>query len=200
VLVVVLVLVVVAGVAVAAVKLLDKGGSPQPAAVHHGTAPAAGPVVLKPISAHGFDALNLSDTGDENDNQAANAINGDPAGWTSQTYATAALGNLKAGTGLILDMGRPVKLSSITVRLGASAGADVQIKMGNSNTRSTANLQSMQTVASGTNAGGTFDFRATTPGTGQYIVIWFTKLPPAASNGFAAQILSIIVRGTASSS
>ena len=133
--------------------------------------------MLKPISAHGFDALNLSDSGNENDNQAANAIDGNPAGWTSQDYATAALGNLKAGTGLILDMGRPVKLSSVTIQFGASAGADVQIKMGNSNTRSTDNLQSMQTVASGTDVGGTFVFRATTAGTGQYVVIWFTKMP-----------------------
>jgi hypothetical protein len=203
VLIVVLVLVVVVGVSVAAVKLLDKGGSPQPAAVNRGPAPAIGAVVLKPVSAHGFDALNLADTGDENDNQAANAINGNPAGWSSQDYATAALGNLKAGTGLILDMGRPIKLSSITVQFGGPAGADVQIKMGNSNTRSAANLQSMQTVASASNVGGMFDFRTTTAGTGQYIVIWFTKLPPAsgsASGGFAAQILSIIVRGTATSS
>jgi hypothetical protein len=203
VLIVVLVLVVVAGLSVAAVKLLDKGGSPQPAAVNRGPAPAIGAVVLKPVSAHGFDALNLADTGDENDNQAANAINGNPAGWSSQDYATAALGNLKAGTGLILDMGRPIKLSSITVQFGAPAGADVQIKMGNSNTRSAANLQSMQTVGSASNVGGIFDFRTTTAGTGQYIVIWFTKLPPAAGSatgGFAARILSIIVRGTATSS
>ena len=67
---------VVAGVAVAAVKLLDKGGSPSPPTVHHGSTPTSGPIVLKPISAHGFDALNLSDTGNENDNQAANAIDG----------------------------------------------------------------------------------------------------------------------------
>jgi hypothetical protein len=187
VLVVILVLVVAAGVAVAAVKLLDKGSPPAAAgSVHHGTTPPVGAVVLKPVSAHGFDALNLSDPGNENDNQAANAINGNPAGWSSQDYDTAALGNLKAGTGLILDMGRPV--------------ADVQIKMGSSNTRSAANLQSMQTVASADNVGGTHEFTATTAGTGQYIVIWFTKLPPSASGGFAAQILSIIVRGTATSS
>jgi hypothetical protein len=199
VLVVVLALLVVAGVAVAAVKLLDKGSTAAPPAAHHGAAPATGAVVLKPVSAHGFDALNLADAGDENDNQAANAINGNPAGWTSQEYATAALGNLKPGTGLILDMGRPIKLSSITVQLGAPAGADVQIKIGNSNTRSAANLTSMQTVASKDNVGGTVNFPATTAGTGQYIVIWFTKLPPSGSR-FAAHILSIIVRGTASSS
>jgi hypothetical protein len=36
---------------------------------------ASSAVVLKPVSAHGFDALNLADTGDENDNQAANVLN-----------------------------------------------------------------------------------------------------------------------------
>jgi hypothetical protein len=201
VLVALLVLVVVAGVVVAATKLLDKGASPQPAAVHRSTAPPAGAVVLKPVAAHGFDALNIADTGNENDNQAANAINGNPAGWSSQDYATAELGNLKAGTGLILDMGHPVKLSSISVQLSAAAGADVQIKIGNSAERSAANLQSMQTVASASDVGGTHLFTASPAATGQYIVIWFTKLPPATSGGgFAAQILSIIVRGTATSS
>jgi hypothetical protein len=203
VLAVVLVLVVAAGVAVAATKLLNKSSSPQPAAVHRGTTPPASAVVLKPVSAHGFDALNLADTGDENDDQAANAINGSSAGWSSQDYATAELGNLKAGTGLILDMGKTVKLSSITVQFGAAAGADVQIKMGNSNQRSAATLQQMQTVASADDVGGTHTFTASPSGTGQFIVIWFTKLPPASgssSGGFAAQILSIIVHGTATSS
>ena len=196
-----LVVVVVGGVAVAATKLLGNSGSPQPAAVHQGKAPAASSdAVLPPASANGFDALNLSDSSNENANQAENAIDGNPAGWTSQNYATAALGNLKAGTGLILDMGHPVKLSSITVKFGSPAGADVQIKMGNSATRSASNEQSMQTVASADNVGGTYTFRATTPGNGQYIVIWFTKMPPAPGGGFAAQILSIIVRGTATTS
>jgi len=58
-------------------------------------------------------------------------------------------------------------------------------------------------VASASNVGGSFDFRATTAGTGRYIVIWFTKMPPSTGSGgggFAAQILSIIVRGTDPSS
>ena len=62
--------------------------------------------MLKPVSAHGFDALNLADTGDENNNQAANVLNDRNGGWSSQDYVTAEFGNLKAGTGLILDMGQ----------------------------------------------------------------------------------------------
>jgi hypothetical protein len=201
--IVILVLVVVAGVAVAVTKLLDKSGTPAPAAVQHSgssSPSSSSAVVLKPVSAHGFDALNLSDTGDENDDQAANILNGTAGGWSSQDYASAALGDLKAGTGLILDMGQTVKLSSITVQFGSSAGADVQIKIGSSPTRSAQNEQSMQTVASADNAGGSYDFKATSAASGRYIVIWLTKLPPAASGGgYAAQILSIIVRGTATS-
>ena len=98
-------------------------------------------------------------------------------------------------------MGQTVRLSSITVQFGSAAGADVQIKMGSSPTRSAQNEQSMATVASANNVSGSYDFRAAATASGRYIVIWFTKLPPAASGpGYAAQILSIIVRGTATSS
>jgi hypothetical protein len=201
--IVVLVLVVVAGAAIAVTRLLDKSGTPAPAAVHgsgSSSPSASSAVVLRPVSAHGFDALNLADTGDENDDQAANVLNDTAGGWSSQDYFTAQFGNLKAGTGLILDMGQPIRLSSVTVQFGSSAGADVQIKMGSSATRSAQNEASMTTVASANNVGGSYAFKATASATGRYIVIWFTKLPPAASGGgFAAQILSIIVRGTATS-
>jgi len=152
------------------------------------------------VSAHGFDALTLTDTGDENDSQAANVLTGTGGGWNSQDYYSAEFGDLKSGTGLILDMGQTVRLSSLTVQFGSSAGADVQIKMGSSPTRSAQNETSMATVASANDVGGSYDFKATSSATGRYLVIWFTKLPPAASgSGFAAQILSIIVRGTATS-
>jgi hypothetical protein len=194
--IVALVLVVVAGAAAAATRLLDKSGSGQPAAIHGSTHRPAS-VVLKPVSAHGFDALNLSDSGDENDNQAANAIDGNPQGWSTQQYLSPALGNLKAGTGLILDMGQPVRLSSITIQFGPAAGADVQIKVGSSPTRSAANEASMATVASATGVGGEHTFTVTGAPAGQYIVIWFTRLPPTSGGQFMAQVLSIVVRGTA---
>ncbi|MGH3274857.1 MAG: protein kinase family protein [Streptosporangiaceae bacterium] len=199
VLIVVLVLAVVAGAGLVADKLLHRGAPAQPAAVRHGTV-RGGAIVLTPVTAHGFDALNLADTHNENDDQARNAIDGDPRGWSSQEYATASLGNLKAGTGLILDMGKPVRLSSITVQFGQAPGADVQIKMGTSPTRSEDNLASMRTVASADNISGTHTFQATSDAVGQYVVIWFTRLPPTSTGTFMAQILSIIVRGTATSS
>jgi hypothetical protein len=201
--VVALTLIVVLGVAAATSPLWHKSSaSIQAQAVHPSASPSAHvAATLTPVSAHGFDALNLSDSGNENDNQAANVLNGNPEGWSSQTYrGSADLGHLKAGTGLILDMGRVIKLHSITVKFGSGAGADVQIRMGNSPTRSQDNVDSMTTVASGTNVGGTHTFSPISTATGRYVVIWFTKMPSIGGSNYMAQIFTIIVQGTAASS
>ena len=79
---------------------------------------------------------------------------------------------------MILDLGKAVKASSVTVKFGPVPGANVQIKVGNSDARSAANLNSMTTVASETNVSGTTTFQIPHPVSGQYLVIWFTKLPP----------------------
>jgi hypothetical protein len=195
-----LTLVVVIGLAAATSPLWHKSGPTSQAQV---TPPRSAPTqaaTLTPVSAHGFDAFNLSDTGNENTNQAMNVLNGNSEGWSSQEYFTAELGHLKPGTGLILDMGKPVRLSSITVKFGPNPGTDVQIKVGNSDTRSGANLQSMATVASASDIGGTHTFNTTSKATGQFVVIWFTKMPPVASGRYMAQVFTIIVRGTAASS
>jgi hypothetical protein len=196
-----LALVAVGGASAAAIHLLHKS----PSAPHPGnsTSPPthASPstIAIEPVSAHGFDALNLGDSGDENTNMAANVLNGDRQGWATQEYFQSPfLGHLKAGTGLILDLGKQVRVSSITVRFGAVPGANVQIKVGNSDARSASNLASMSTVASGNNVSGSYTFNVQHPVLGQYLVIWFTKLPPAAQAGnkYMAQIFGVAIHGT----
>ena len=146
----VLALVVVIGVAAAARSFLHNGNPSAPTQQHR-RAPAPGTssqtTEISPVAAQGFDALNPGDSGDENTNQAVNVINHQAAGWSSQQYFSAALGGLKAGTGLILDMGHTVRLTSVTIRFGSSVGADVQLKLGTSETRSKTNLDSMPNVA-----------------------------------------------------
>ena len=197
----VLVLVVVLGASAAAVHLLDKPATVPP---HHGhtgaaTSPSGQAAVITPVSASGFDALNLGDNGDENTAQAPNVLDGNPAGWTTQQYYNSPyFGHLKAGTGLILDLGRPARVSSVAVTFGSVPGADVQIKVGNSAARSKANLDSMTTIASANNVSATYTFTARVKATGQYLVIWFTKLPPMAgsTSKFMAQVFSVVVHGT----
>jgi len=160
--------------------------------------------VLAPLSASGFDPLNSpgSDPTDENSDLADYAIDQDPAtAWSTQYYVgSPAFGGLKAGSGLILDMGRPVRLSSVTVTFGPVPGVDVAIEVGNNDVLAASTLNSFSTVATAEGVGGRHAFRAVRSVRsvrGRYVLIWFTKLPPAGLGKFQAQIFGITVRGTA---
>jgi serine/threonine protein kinase len=163
---------------------------------------AAASVVLTPVSANSFDALG-NDGGNEDGGGAKNAIDNSPSTfWHTDYYFTyPALGNLKKGTGLILDMGKQVRLSQLVVQFGASCCTDVEIEIGNDNTPVASALSSFTKVASSTTAHGstTFDVSSTT--TGRYVLIWITRLPPLAGTGnqYEAQIYNVVVHGSAAS-
>jgi serine/threonine protein kinase len=196
------VVVVVAGAGAAAMHLLTKSpqGSHPPSRSSSRSSgnPAAHATPIALLWAHGFDAFNPADTGDENTNQAENVLDGNPAGWSTQQYKTASFGDLKPGTGMILDLGKPARVNSVTVRFGSAPGADVQIRLGNSDDRSAANLDSMTTVASATDVSGSYTFTVHSTAVGQYLVIWFTQLPRQVSGRypFMAQIFSVSVDGS----
>jgi len=175
-------------------------GSPSPG----NSTPLTSVTVLKPVGASGFDALTTvsADPGNEQSAYAKKAIDGNPqTAWVSQWYASPDFGHLKAGSGMLIDMGKAVRYASVTVTFGSQPGADVQLKVGNSNTRSKRNLTSMTTVATRNNAVGQVIFNITSPVTGRYLVIWFTRLPPqpGAAGKYQAQIYNVIVRGTPAS-
>ncbi len=154
---------------------------------------------LTPVSAQGFDAYNLSDKGDEDSQSAPLAIDGQPATkWTSQFYFSPVFGGLKPGSGLMLDMGKPVHLDSIQIQFGQVKGADVRIEIGNTNVRSPATVATLTTVARAADVGGTRQFALHGNATGQYVLIWFTKLPamPGSSGKYMAQIYNIVMRGS----
>ena len=159
--------------------------------------PAA--VVLTPVSAHGFDALANpgSDPGDENDKVASYAIDGDPAtAWSTQYYyGNPVFGGLKTGSGLILDIGKQVRFKSVTVTFGPTPGADVSIEVGNSDTLAASTLSTFTTVARARDVGGRHTFTCTSRDRGRYVLVWFTKLPPAGTDKFYAEIFNIVVRG-----
>jgi hypothetical protein len=196
--------VVLIGLSIAAFKVLNSPGSGHASGGQH-TPPSGSStqvVTLAPVAASGFDALRTpqQDSTDENSYLAKNLIDHNPAGWqTQQYYGSPYFGNLKSGSGLILNMGKPVKITSVAITFGTEPGANVELKIGNSEVRSPANEESMATVASATDVVGTQTFTIAKPVTGQYLVVWFTKLPPLAHarGKYMAEIFSIIIRGTA---
>lgn len=185
--------VVVLAVVGAAYELRGHHGTPS-AGGHHPSASASTgtipkTVVLTPSSARGFK---------ETSNDASKAIDGNPStSWQTQWYkGSPVFGNLKKGSGLLLDMGQPVRLSSVTVKFGPLPGADVQIKIGRTaEPRTQATADNMTTVAQKSDVVGTETFPVTNKTMGRYVLIWFTKLPPRQghSGEFEAEIYNIVV-------
>jgi hypothetical protein len=129
----------------------------------------------------------------DNPQQASLALSNNAATpWNTDWYATADFGNLQSGTGLLLDMGKPVTITSVQISLGSTPGADLQLRTGN-----VPALSSLRPVATATNAGGTLTLRLTSPASGQYLLIWFTKLPPDNSGTFEAFVSGVSLKGQA---
>ncbi len=134
--------------------------------------PSLKPVTVKAVSAAGFDPLG-SDRA-EKPEIAPLAIDGKPStDWHTDSYSSADLGRLKDGVGLILDMGKPVPVADVVVSLGNGGGATVQLKVGDA-----AELSSLKTVAEKKGASGSVTLTPEKATTGQYVLIWFTRLPP----------------------
>lgn len=128
--------------------------------------------------------------GDDPQN-AARATSGNPATpWSSDWYATPDFGHLQAGTGLLLDMGRTVTISSVRLALGSARGADVQVRVGG-----TPLLADLHTVATSTGPGGIVELSLVSPVHARYLLIWFTKLPPDNTGTYQASVYGITVRG-----
>jgi cytoskeletal protein RodZ len=155
------------------------------------TTPSASPVAVQVLAPASVAAFGPSGTADgDNPQQASLAVTGNSATpWTSEWYVTPGFGNLQAGTGLLLDMGHTVTVTSVRLSLG-NPGADLQLRAGG-----TPALADLAQVASSSDAGGTVQLPLSTPARARYLLIWFTKLPPDASGTYQASVYAITVRG-----
>jgi hypothetical protein len=174
-------------------------GSGQTSSSSSSSAPnSAASNVLRPVGANSFDPLGSSK--DENGNQAQYAIDNNPSTfWHTDFYdGYPTFGNLKTGTGLILDMGGPVRLSQVVVQLGTICCAHVEIEIGSDNTPAASTLSTFTQVQSSDNAVGSTTFDVTSHATGRYVLIWITYLPRLAgsSNRYEALIYNIVVHGS----
>jgi len=156
-----------------------------------GTRPGGAAQALTPVNATAFGLLGESDG--DNPELARLAIDGSPAtAWHTQWYATAGFGNLKPGTGLLLDMGRSVTVTSAQIMLGAITGADLQLRAGGEPV-----LADLRPVARATDAGGVVTMRPARPAKARYLLLWFTLLPPDSSGTFEAIVYDVRLQGIA---
>lgn len=164
--------------------------SPAPAPTRSPAPARSVPVtLLKPV---GIAAFGPAGTGQGDSPQlASSALHGNPATpWHSDWYTTAKFGNLQAGTGLLLDMGHPVTVTTVQIALGSRPGADIELRIGN-----TPSLAGLRQVARAADVGGVA--RMSPPAArGRYVLVWFTKLPPDPAGTFQVSVYRITVRGT----
>ena len=112
------------------------------------------------------------------------------APWLSQWYATALFGALKTGTGLLIDMGRTVTVSSVRVSLVATPGAGLQLRAGTKPVPAwLPRWRPPRTRAAPCGCG------PASPVHVRYLLIWFTKLPPDNAGTYQASVYRITVQG-----
>ncbi|WP_433435980.1 protein kinase family protein [Nonomuraea sp. CA-141351] len=189
------VLLVIAAVGVGAWTIgRSLGGPTTPEA--KGTAPSssssasAEAQVVEPKKAQGFDPLGDNT---EKPDLAGLAIDGKPGTlWKTERYDSADLGNLKKGVGLLLDMGKSMQISDVVATLSDAPGATVELKVGDS-----PDLGSLKTVATEKNVAGKTTLTPDQPATGQYVLIWFTRVPMDAGE-FHGTIYEVVVHSPGS--
>jgi hypothetical protein len=146
--------------------------------------PAALPVaVVAPVSATPFGPGGTSDG--DNPQDASLALSRNPATpWHTDWYATATFAGLKAGTGLLVNLGRALTVTGAAIRLGNTSGADFQLRAGT-------NPAHLVTAASAAGAGGLVRLRLPAPVRAQYLLIWFTQLPPNGDGSYEAYVSAV---------
>jgi hypothetical protein len=179
----------VAIVGVGGWQLSRVGGEP-PAA--RGTSPAtsapAEPARLTIASATGFDPTRPDHPDPTAQSTGGLAIDGSAkTAWRTQTYHSAGFGMLKDGLGVLLDMGRPVNVETVRVTLPSGSGT-LELRVGDSD-----RLDALKVVATASDTARKVDLKPTEATQGQYVLLWFTKLPV----GFKAEVSDVDVLGSA---
>jgi hypothetical protein len=156
------------------------------------TKPAPLPVRILPIAAaRAFGPDGLSDG--DNPQVASNAIARNAQGpWSTQWYATPDFGMLKHGTGLLLDLGHVVTITSVRIDLSPFHGVNLQLKAGDGTAPA-----ALTTAATVTDSGGVLRVVLPHPATARYLLIWFTLLPPDGQGHFQESVSGVLVNGRA---
>ena len=204
--VVVLVIAALVGTALAIATSLGKSGNNQAnsGTKHSKTSVApAGSSVLKPVGDTTFNILGTPAGNTEDPATAGQAIDGSlSTSWATSYYlGSPNFGGLKAGTGLLLDMGQAVKLSQVDVLFGSQCCTTAEIYIGNNNAMVPTALNNFTKVAPSAAASGNHSFTTNSSASGRYVLIWITSLPPmqGSSGKYQALIYNIVVHGTPAS-
>jgi hypothetical protein len=132
------------------------------------------------------------DPPEENSDLADQAIDDDPGtAWRTSTYFDP-LPLQKEGVGLVVDLGRPVEVSELQLRL-VGRPTDLELLAADRGAGLPTSTEELRQVAAAVEAGPRVNLDLAAPVTTRYLVVWLTDLP-AVEGGFVGQIAEIVIR------
>ena len=145
--------------------------------------------VPEPLAILKVEAYDPEGDGEENNNLTPKIYDGDKStGWFSENYRTDSFGGLKKGVGVIVDLGPNKKPQ--TVELDIPHPSDVEVYVGPDN-----RLEGATKIGEKADADGTVTFDVPADVSGQYIVVWFTKLNADDDGKRRAWLDEVVVTG-----
>jgi serine/threonine protein kinase len=171
---------------------------------------AAGGTVLKPVSDSTFNIYGSPPGNTENQTTAPDAIDSSlSTAWSTSYYFNHPnFGGLKPGTGLLIDMGKEVRLSQVEVLFASKGSTTASVYLGNNPAMSNTALSGFTLVSPPAATTGDHKFPVSSQATGRYVLIWLTSLPqlqkppPGQSSSntyYEGQVYNVVVRGSAAS-
>lgn len=129
------------------------------------------------------------DPPEENPDDAANAVDGDPAtSWSTSTYQQQlGPGGLKSGVGLLLDLGEAREVAALELDL-AGQGTELEVFV----------TDKVPSSVDGLTAAGQEELPEgvvglTGAGSGRYLVLWLTALPATDDGRFRGEVVDVRV-------
>lgn len=142
----------------------------------------------KPVEVKSISSFDPEGTGDEHDELAHLAIDGDKGTiWETHYYGTPDFGGVKSGAGLILDLGSQKQVGSIKISIeGAPTTMDVYV----TDQKSIGDQDPFGTVEDGSGEQTVTGKKAVK---GRYVIVWITSLSQRAEGRYRDRISEIKV-------
>ena len=166
------------------------GGEPGP------DVPTSAVRALQVAAVNDFDPQ--GEDGAENPDQVGRVVDGNVrTGWSTTTYfGQSALGGLKDGVGVVLDLGGPRELSSLRIRL-AGGPTNVSVYASSPGSDEPRSLKGLRRIAVLDDAGPDASVSLPSGLLTRYVVVWLTELPEVEPDNFRGEIREITVQGRA---
>jgi len=150
-------------------------------------APSGG--TAEPLAILKVEAYDPEGDGAENNKLTPKTYDGDPStGWFSENYRTDQFGGLKKGLGIVVDLGPNKKPQA--VQLVIPVACDIEVYVGPDN-----RLEGATKIGEQAGAQGTVSFPVPADVSGQYVVVWYTKLNADGNGKRRAWLNEVVVTG-----